>query len=128
MLAVAGRLGPFASGCIVGAKQMQEVGLPKARGPIRQPPLVNQKRKRDSGLVAENAGVVAVAQTYGRQVGPLGFEFLFMCAQLRDVLAAEQSSIVAEENYDSGLAFPKRPEPYFAAIHIGQRNTGECFA
>jgi len=48
-----------------------------------------------------------------------------MGAQLRDVLAAEDSTVVSQENNDGGLADPQRTKAKFLTVHIGQRNHGE---
>jgi hypothetical protein len=37
-------------------------------------------------------------------------EGLLVFAQLRDVLAAEDSAVVAEEDEDGGIVFPERAE------------------
>jgi hypothetical protein len=49
-------------------------------------------------------------------------------AQLRDVLAAENSTVVPQENQDSGSRLPKGPEPDLAAIGVGKNDAGQRFA
>jgi len=41
-------------------------------------------------------------------------------AQLRDMLAAEDSSVVTEENDYSGVPLPQRAEVHFCASSLGQ--------
>ena len=49
-----------------------------------------------------------------------------MRAQLRDVLAAEDSTVVAQENKHRRLPDPKRTEPDFFAIYVRQGNHGKA--
>ena len=51
-----------------------------------------------------------------------------MIAQLRDVLAAENSSIVAEKNNNRGLSLPKRAQANFRFVGIGQDDGRELLA
>jgi hypothetical protein len=48
-----------------------------------------------------------------------------MRAQLRDVLAAENSSVVAQEGNDRRRICPQRSQPHLAPIAVGQKNRGE---
>jgi len=45
-------------------------------------------------------------------------------AQLRDVFAAENSAVVAEEDDDRGLRIPQGAEPYRTLIRVRQRDFG----
>ena len=60
---------------------------------------VDQKREVDAGIVAEQARVMGVAQSDGRQVHSLLTESSAVLAQLRDVLAAEDSTIMAKKHH-----------------------------
>ena len=62
------------------------------------PLFVNQKWKRDSCFVAKRAGIMRVAETDCGHAGAFGFKFLFVFAQLRDVLAAENSTIMTKKH------------------------------
>jgi hypothetical protein len=53
---------------------------------------------------------------------------LFVFAQLRDMLAAEDSSIVPQENDDRGFAFPERAQANFPFIGIGQNDVRKLLA
>ena len=61
---------------------------------------------------------MAVAQSDGGQRGSFVMEGLLAIAQLRDMLAAEDSSVVAEKNDHGGTAGPQRAEPHLPAIGI----------
>jgi hypothetical protein len=128
MLAVAGRTGTLPGGLVVSPKQMQKVGLSQADGAVSQPLLVDKKREGDAGLLPKEACVSPIAEAYGSQAGSSIFESLLVFAQLRDMLTAEESAVVAQENEDRRLPLPKRSEPDFAAVDIGQCYGSECFA
>jgi hypothetical protein len=49
-------------------------------------------------------------------------------AQLRDVLAAKNSAIVAEKNNNGGLALPQRTQADFLAIGIRENDVSELLA
>ena len=63
---------------------MQERCVAQSGGTIRLPPLVDQQRKRNAGLFAEDAGVAQIAQTNGGEARPLLPEFPLVFAQLRE--------------------------------------------
>ena len=97
---------------------MQQVGFPQPNRAVSPSLLIDQERELDTGFLPENACIVLVAQPYGSKARSFFFEFLLMFAQLRDVLAAKDSTIVAKKNDHRRCAFPKRPESDFAAIGV----------
>ncbi len=125
MLPMAGRGRARPGFGVVTSKKMQQVRRLEAGRAIRQPLRIYQQRKRDSGLLAKEAGVASVAKTDGGEIGALGPEFIFMVAQLRNMLAAKDSTVMAEEHDNGGSTFPQRAEPHFALVGIGQRNFSE---
>ena len=120
MLPVAGEPGAVAGGFIVAPKHVQKVCAAQAGGVVRQPLLVDQQRKRNARILPKQARVGCVAESDGRQVGAPLAEGLLVCAQLRDVLAAEDSTIVPQEHHSSGLALPKGAEADLGAVRIRQ--------
>jgi hypothetical protein len=110
---------------VVTSKKMQEIRRLEAGRAIRQPLRIYQQRKCDSGLLAKEAGVASVAKTDGGEIGTLGPEFIFMVTQLRNMLAAKDSTVMAEEHDNGGTTFPQRAKPDFALVGIGQRNFSE---
>jgi hypothetical protein len=68
---------------------------------------VNQERKCDAGLFAERARIVKIAHSNRREIRSACLDFALMLAQLRDVLAAEHSAVVAQEYDDSRLRLPQ---------------------
>jgi hypothetical protein len=128
VLAVTGGPGTLPRPRVVGAKNVKDTGGPQARGAIRKPLLVDQKRKSDTGFVAKKTGIIPIAEADSGEHGSLLAERWFMFAQLRDVLAAEDSSVVAEENNNGRLPFPKRAKPEIATVHIRQDDVCQCLA
>jgi len=107
VLPVAGRAGVFAGGIVIRSQHVQQVCLTQAGRMVSLALLVDQQREPDSGLFLEEACVVAVAQADSRQIGAEIVKFVFVFAQLRDVLAAEYSTVMPEKNDHCRLPFPK---------------------
>ena len=97
VLAVARRAGPGPGARVVPPEEVQERGSPEARGAVRLSPLVDQEREPEAGLLAEAPRVLAVAEADGGEARATLPESLLVRAQLRDVLPAEDSAVVAEE-------------------------------
>ena len=76
---------------------MDDVGFMQLRRLISLPCVVNQQRKGDPGIFAEPAGVVHITQADRRQPHSPLFKLLLMRAQLRDVLAAEDSTVMPQK-------------------------------
>ena len=55
-------------------------------------------------------------------------EGLLVIAQLRDVLAAEDSAVVAKEDEDDGILFPEGAEADLLAEGVGESDAGETLA
>ena len=87
--------------------------------------LIDEEGEVDSGLFPKQAGVIAVAQADGGQVCSRILKFRLFFAQLRDVLAAEDSTIVTEKHEDCRPAFPERTKAQFATIGVRQNDAGE---
>ncbi len=89
---------------------------------------IDQKWERDSSLLAKGLGIVSVAQTDGGQLSALIAECLFVVAQLRDVLAAEDSSVVAKEGDHRRLVGPERAEGDGLSVRVRQDDSRELLA
>ena len=128
MLANPDRFRPLPGTCIVRPKKMEQVGIFQGDRAIGFTLIVYEEGESNTGLIAEVAGVAGIAQTHGRQFGATLFELLFVLAQPRDVLAAEDSTIVTEKDDHGRGIGPERPEAYRLAINVGQRNVCELAA
>ena len=125
VLLMAGGTGAFAAGEIVAAQQVKDIGGSQVGGGVGVAVLVDQQREIDVRFFAEDAGVVGVAETDGCERGAFVSKGLLVFAQLRDVLAAKDSAIVAKKDDDGGIALPQRTETDFAAVGIGKGDVCE---
>ena len=103
---------------VIRSKDMQEVGAPQPGRPVRLPLFIDQQRKRDAGILAKDARVIAVTQTYRCQVGSVPVKFRLIFAQLRDVLAAENSSVVTKKDNHRRPLLPQRAQTDLVAIRV----------
>jgi hypothetical protein len=128
VLVVAGGFGAIAAFEIVTAEKVEKVGFAEVGEFVGLGVLVDEEGEIDAGFLLEEAGVVLIAQTYGGEGGSLFAEGLLVFAQLRDVLAAKDSAVVAEEYEDRGVVFPERAEADGVAEGVGERDAGEPVA
>ncbi len=99
---------------------MKERAAPETRSTICLPLGINQKWECDSSLLAKGLGVVCVAQADGGQPSAFIAECLFVFAQLRDVLAAKDSSVMAKEGDHRRLVSPERAESDSPSFRVEQ--------
>ena len=99
---------------------MQKVRVAQTGRMIRQALLVDEQREPNARIVPEQPRVGCVAQSDGRQVGAPLVESLLMFAQLRDVLTAENSTVVGQKDHYRRLPLPKRTQPDRLSVRIGQ--------
>jgi hypothetical protein len=128
VLVMTGGACTFATLGIVAAKNVQQVRRAQIRDAIRLTLRVDQQRKCDFGFFAKAACVVEIAEADDGKRSAFVAKCVFVIAQLRDVLAAENSSIVAKENNNRGLSLPKRAEANFPLVGIGQDDRRELLA
>jgi hypothetical protein len=67
---------------------------------------------------------VEIAEADRRDIRATRFDFALVLAQLRDMLAAEYSAIVAQENNDGQLRLPQRAETDGTLVGIGESDFG----
>jgi len=120
VLRVPGGFGSRSRPGIVFPQKMKQMRALQIHCLISLALFVHQQRKGDSRLFAERAGVGAVAQPDGGKSRSAFAKCRFLDAQLRDVLAAENSTVVAQEHDDGRLPQPKRTEANFAPVAIRQ--------
>jgi len=128
MLAMSSGLGAFARRGIVLAQHVKHGSLAESNRGVGLALFVNQQREGDLGVLAEVPGVPEVAKAYRYQTGALLTKILFMFAQLRDVLAAENSAVVAKKNNHRRGLCPKRAKARGMAIEVGQRDSRQFAA
>lgn len=122
VLAKAGGVGAFASGFVFAPENMQQVSAAQAGSTIGLAFRIHQERKCDVRLFAKDARVVRVAQADGGDLRVFPAEGRFVFAQLRDVLAAEHSTVVPQENEHGGIRGPQRTELHFTAVSVRQND------
>ena len=125
MLAMPTRLGALSRGEIIGAEQMKDIRLSQAGRLVDQTALVDQQGKADLRLLAELPGVFGPAQSYGDYVGTFIFELGFRVAQLRNMLAAEDSTPMAEKDNHRRTLRPQRTQSHGISINIGESQRSE---
>jgi hypothetical protein len=128
VLVVAGGAGAVAAFEIIAAEEMEDVGGFKVCDFVGLAALIDEEREVDAGFLLEDAGVVGVAEADGGEGGVFFAEGLLVFAQLRDVLAAEDSAVVAKEDDDSGVVFPERAEADGCAEGVGKSDAGKLLA
>src|SRR5205809_1191060 len=125
MLAVSGLPGPGTGDGVVAAEEVEERGAPQAGGAVGQALLVHQQREGDPGLLAEGARVGAVPEPHRGEPRPGRAKLVLVRAQLRDVLAAEDSAVVAQEDEHPRPGLPERAEPHRVPVSVGKRRLRE---
>ena len=91
---------------IVFAQQVEDVRFVQFGCLVGLALIIYEQREGDSGIVAEHPGVIHVAQSDRRDPDTAFLKLLLLCAQLRDVLAAEDSTVMAQKRYDRRALLP----------------------
>jgi len=128
VLAVAAGFGALAGFEVVFAEEMQKGCLLEFQSPVGFAVAVNQQREFDARIFAKGIRVIPATEADGDQPGAFLFEFLLVVAQLRDMLTAEDSSIVAEEYDDRRAAGPERAQSLWLPVGVGQGDGGQLAA
>ena len=104
-----------ASACrgVVPAQKVKQVPRFQFRSFVGGPLGINEQWEGYAGFLAKHAGVVHVAESNRRQRSARLLKRILVLAQLRDMLAAEDSPVVPEEDHDRGVPLPQRTEPNF---------------
>jgi len=128
MLFVSCGLCPFAGLQIVFAQQVKQGSVAQANSLIRFALVIDQEWKLDAGSLAEEPGITGIAQSnYGEMSAfllKLGFKF----AQLRDVLSAEDSTVMTKEDHHGRPTLPQGAKASRLAIGIRKCDSGQLAA
>lgn len=125
VLAMSGGFGALPGGGIIAAKKVQHRCLLEVRRAIGLAALINQQGKGNPGFFAKLARIVIVTQPNGSEACTLFAKFLLVFTQLRDVLAAEDSAVMAKEDDYRGLAGPERSQLNGTPLRIRQGDGSE---
>jgi hypothetical protein len=126
----------FVSGCLSAAARLHVVSPQKVeQGSVAQPDsfisftlFIDKQREVDAGFFAKELRIAGVPQADRGQLGALLPELLFKRAQLRDVLATENSTVVAQEDKHGRSAFPQGAQACGLAVGIRQCDSGQLTA
>jgi len=128
MLAVPRGVGALARDSVIATQKMKQVRTLQFGGAVGSAVRVNQKRKCDASLFAEQPRVAEVAHADRREVRSTRLDFSLMLAQLRDVRAAKYSTVMAQKNDDRWLGLPQRAEAHRTLVGIGKNDCGQLGA
>ena len=107
-LTVAGRASPQPRRDVVRTEHVEQGRRAETGGAVGLALRVDEQREGDPGLVAERAGVGGIPEADRRQPRPALPELGLVVAQLRDVLPAEDSAVVAQEHDGTAGASAQR--------------------
>ncbi len=82
----------------------------------------------DACLGSECGRVGTIPKPNGRDARAQALEIFLMVAQPGDVLAAENSAIVAQKGHDGRPLRPQVSEPLLSSIGVGQYDRRESFS
>lgn len=99
VLFVTGLFGALAILHVVAAQEMKDISLFQLKGAVSFAIFVNQQWKSDMRFFAEETGVLKITQSNSGQGGAFLAELVLIFAQLRDMLSAEDSTVMAQENH-----------------------------
>lgn len=120
VLVVAGSLCAGPCFRVIPPKQMEKVAGFQSGRLIHDSIGIDKQRKRDTRFFAKQTRIIHVAEPDRRQGSPCLPELILMLAQLRDVLATENSPVVPQEDNHRATLLPKRAEADFSASGFRQ--------
>jgi hypothetical protein len=127
-LAMSGGFRPLPRSRIVLAQQVKQARVAESHCLIGFTLFVDEKREIDLAVFAELASVGNVAQADRDKLRAFLLESNFVLAQLRDVLATEDSTVMTEKNDHCRTACPEASQLHRLSIDIRQRNAGQLAA
>jgi hypothetical protein len=128
MLFVSCGLRSFARLQVVFAQQMEKGSVAQPNSFICFTFFIDKERKMDTGFVAEKFGITGVAQADDSQMSAFTFELGFKFTQLRDVLSAEDSTVMAKEDHHGRSTLPQGAKTRRLAVGVRKRNSGKLAA
>jgi hypothetical protein len=128
MLFVSCGLCPLAGLQVVFAKEVEQGSVAQAKRFIGFALVVDEKRELDAGFLAEKFGIAGIAQPNNSEMSAFLLELGFECAQLRDVLSAKDSTVVAKKDHDGRPVLPEGAEASWFAIGVREHDSGQLAA
>jgi hypothetical protein len=90
--------------------------------------VIDEERKLDAGFLTEKLGIAGVAQSDDSKMSAFLLELGFKFAQLRDVLSAEDSTVMAKEDHYGRSTLPQGAEARWLAIGVRECDSGQLAA
>ena len=118
MLLMSGGLSATSGLHVVPTQQMEQGSVAQANSFVGLALVVDQKWEFDAGFFSKKLSIACIAQPNGSQTRAFRLELFFEFAQLRDMLSAEDSTIVAKEYQHGRSALPQRTEARGIAVDI----------
>ena len=106
MLLVSCCLRSFARLQVVFAQKMKQGSVFQSQRFIGLAFVIDEKRELNAGFLAEEFGITGVAQADDSQMSAFTHELGFKFAQLRDVLSAEDSTVMPKEDHHGRSTLP----------------------
>jgi hypothetical protein len=128
MLFVSCCLSPFARLQVVFAQEVEQGSVAQANGFVGLAFVIDEKRELDAGFLAEKFGIAGIAQSNRGKMSAFFLELGFKFAQLRDVLAAKNSTVVPKEDHHGRSGLPQGPETSRLAVDVGKGYSGQLAA
>ena len=128
MLLVSSGLCPLAGLQIVFTQKVEQGSVAQPNSFIGFAFVVDEKRKLDAGFLAEEPGIACIAQPDDSEMSAFLLELGFECAQLRDVLSAEDSTVVAKKDDHGRSTLPQGAKARWIAVGVWERDPGEFAA
>jgi len=119
MLVVSRRIGAFSGDGILASQQMKQRGLLQFSRAIGFHLRIHEQRERDARLFAENPRIAHITKPDRREICAARLDFLLVLAQLRDVLAAEHSAVMAQKHDHRRAIRPERAKPHGPLARVG---------
>ena len=118
VLRESGGLSASACGRIVTPEDVKKVPRLQFRGFVSCSLGINEKRERDASFLTKKPSVVQIAKSNGGERGSGLGKSVFVFAQLRDKLAAEDSTVMPQEHNHRQILLPQRAKTNFTAARF----------
>ena len=119
---------PFARLQVVFTQKVEQGSVAQPHSLICLAFVIDEKRELDAGFLAKEPGIAGIAQSNNSEVSAFLLELGFEFAQLRDVLSAEDSTVVPKEDHHGRSALPQGAEARRLAIGVRERYSGQLAA
>lgn len=128
MLFVSTGLCPLAGLQVVFAQKVEQGSVAQPNSFIGLAFVIDEKRKLDASFLAEESGIAGIAQSDDSQMSAFLLELGFEFAQLRDVLSAENSTVMTKKDHDCRSSLPQGAQPSRLAIGVRERDSSQLAA